>query len=87
MVNKINNTYSSNLQEDERDRRIDDIVKYYRFFIDKLNINENTMYSILHKVSKNKRDRIATRLLNTLYISHKNQFIDAFLPKNSTLLK
>ncbi|MFB5759088.1 hypothetical protein [Paenibacillus medicaginis] len=87
MVEKINNTYGSNLSEEERDRRIDDIIRYYKFFVDKLLINENTMYSLIYKVSKNKKDKIASRLLRTLHMSNKTTFIDAFLAKNDTLLK
>lgn len=81
MVTKINNTYSSNLSEEERDRRIDDIIKYYRFYIDKIQINESTMYSLLVKISKNKKDKIALRLLNTLHSSHKDIFLGCFRPK------
>lgn len=81
MVTKINNTYSSNLSEEERDRRIDDIIKYYRFYIDKLQVSESTMYSLLVKISKNKKDKIASRLLNTLYSSHKDLFLGCFRPK------
>ncbi|MCM3257008.1 hypothetical protein M3664_04335 [Paenibacillus lautus] len=83
MVSKINNTYSSNFSEDERERRIDDIIKYYRFFVEKIQINENTMYSLLLKISNNKRDKIATRLLNTLYLSQKAQFLSSFSSKSA----
>ncbi|WP_256715853.1 hypothetical protein [Paenibacillus odorifer] len=85
MVNKINNTYVNNFLEEERDRKIDDIIKYYSFFVSKLQISENTMYSLLVKLTKNKRDRMASRLLNTLYSSQKNTFLEAFLSKNDTL--
>lgn len=81
MVTKINNTYSSNLSDEERDRRIDDVIKYYRFYIDKIQINESTMYSLLVKISKNKKDKIASRLLNVLYFSKKDLFLRCFRPK------
>ncbi|MWV44955.1 hypothetical protein GRF59_15135 [Paenibacillus sp. HJL G12] len=81
MVTKINNTYSSNLSEEERDRKIDDVIKYYRFYIDKIQINESTMHSLLVKISKNKKDKIASRLLNVLYSSQKDLFLGRFCPK------
>lgn len=83
MVIKINNTYSKGLSEEERDRRIEDIIKYYRFYIDKLQINEYTMSSLLFKISQNKKDKIAARLLNVLFSSHKKLFLEAFSPKCS----
>lgn len=85
MVTKINNTYAKNYSEEERDRKIDDIIKYYSFYVRKLQINEDTMYSLLIKLTKNKKDKIASRLLNVLHSTHKNQFLDAFLAKNDTL--
>ncbi|MBX4152214.1 hypothetical protein K1X09_33465 [Paenibacillus lautus] len=84
MVTKLNNTFSSNLSEEERDRKIDDIIKYYRFYIDKIQINEFTMHSLLVKISKNKKDKIASRLLNTLYSSHKDLFLRCFRLKLHT---
>ncbi|WP_244208844.1 hypothetical protein [Paenibacillus ferrarius] len=81
MVSKINNTYASNLTEEETDRRVDDIVKYYKFYIDKLKMSNETMYAILLKLSKNKKDKIASRLLSVLHASHKNLFLSAFSSK------
>lgn len=81
MVAKINNTYSINLSEEERDRRVDDIIKYYRYYIDKIQVNRSTMYSLLVKISKNKKDKIASRLLDTLYSSHRDSFLSCFRPK------
>ncbi|WP_245864497.1 hypothetical protein [Paenibacillus donghaensis] len=85
MVSKINNTYAKHYSEEERDRRIDDIIKYYSFYVRKLQINEDTMYSLLIKLTKNKKDKIASRLLNVLHSTQKRQFLDAFSVKNDTL--
>jgi hypothetical protein len=85
MNTKINNTYARQMTEKERDRKIDDIIKYYSFFIRKLSVGEDTMYSMMSKLTKNKKDSIASRLLNTLYSTKKEQFFRAFLSKNTTL--
>jgi hemerythrin superfamily protein len=85
MCKKINNTYTSNLVEEERDRRIDDTIKYYKFYVDKLKVSSDTMYSLLLKLSSDKKAKIASRLLSVLYASHKDTFLLAFSVKNSTL--
>jgi hypothetical protein len=85
MVTKINNVYIGNFNDDERDRRIDDIIKYYKFFVDKLKINNDTMYSLMMKLSKNKRGNVASRLLSVLHGTQKSVFFKAFLTKNSTI--
>lgn len=82
MVSKINHTYSSNLNDEERDRRIDDLIQYYGFYVDKLKINKETMYALLYKLTKNKKDKIASRLLNVMYSSQKTLFLRAFLTQN-----
>lgn len=82
---KINNTYAKQMTENERERKIEDIIKYYSFFVRKLTIGEDTMYSMISKLTKNKKENIASRLLNTLHSTQKETFLKAFLAKNSTL--
>jgi hypothetical protein len=82
---KINNTYAKQMTNKERERKIDDIIKYYSFFIRKLTIGEDTMYSMISKLTKNKKENIASRLLSTLHSTQKETFFRAFLSKNATL--
>lgn len=87
MVVKINNTYASNnLNDEEKDRRVDDAIKYCKFFVDKLKINKETMYSILIKITssgiqKSKKEKIASRLLDILHSTQKPLFLEAFSRK------
>lgn len=86
MVSKINNTYASNITDEEKDRRVDDAIKYCKFYVEKLNVNKETMYSLLSKLSndsirKNMREKIATRLMEVLYSTQKSVFLGAFLKK------
>lgn len=85
MNTKINNTYAKQMTENERERKIEDIIKYYSFFVRKLTIGEDTMYSMISKLTKNKKENIASRLLNALHSTQKETFLKAFLAKNSTL--
>ncbi|WP_240941552.1 hypothetical protein [Paenibacillus sp. HB172176] len=83
MISKINNTYASSLLPEEKDRRIDDAIKYCKFFIGKLQVNKETMYSILFKftstaIKKNQREKIAARLLDILFSTHKDVFLRSF---------
>lgn len=83
MVSKINNTYASNLSEEEKERKIEDTIKYCKFYIEKIKISEDTMYSILMKMTKNQKDKIASRLLNVLFSTQKSQFLSAFSEKTT----
>lgn len=85
MVSKINNTYATCVHEAERDRRVNDIIKYYTFYVGKLSINEFTMFSILTKITKYKKNKITARLLKVLHETHKTVFLNAFFDKNDTL--
>ncbi|MFD0587801.1 hypothetical protein ACFQZE_07285 [Paenibacillus sp. GCM10027627] len=84
MVNKINSTYANNaLSTNEKERRIDDAIKYCSYFIKKLKINSETMYSLLSKISstssqKNRQVKLGARLMGILYNSQKHTFLTAF---------
>jgi len=69
----------------ERDRIVDDTIKYYDFYVGKLKVGEDTMYSLLLKIALNKKDKIATKMLNILYKTQKEVFLSTFSNKNSTL--
>lgn len=89
---KINNVYSKynefeNLtkgQKKERDGIIDDTIKYYNFYVSKLEVNEDTMYSLLLKIANHKKDRIAARMLSILHTTQKDMFLAAFKSTNVT---
>ncbi|WP_259391280.1 hypothetical protein [Paenibacillus sp. 1011MAR3C5] len=82
MCMSINQAFAASLPADERDRIIDDFIRYYQFYIGKLKINPNTMYSLLEKIARDEqRAKIATKLMNVLYRTHKEMFIAAFKSK------
>jgi hypothetical protein len=77
MCSKINHVYATVQDEEERTKLVEDINKYYEFYICKLMIRPETMYSILTKLLKNK-SKIAVRLMNVLYRTQKETFINSF---------
>lgn len=82
MCMNINQAFAAALPVYERDRIIDDIIRYYQFYIGKLKINPNTMYSLLEKIARDEqRAKIATKLMNVLFRTHKEVFIAAFKSK------
>lgn len=72
-------------EKKERDRLLDDTIKYYEFYVGKLKVSEDTMYSLLLKIASNKKDNIATKMLNVLHKTQKDVFLSTFKVKNSTL--
>ncbi|TVY10006.1 hypothetical protein FPZ49_11310 [Paenibacillus cremeus] len=76
MSNKIIKVYINIADEDERNHILDDIIKYYDFYISKLKVKPETMYAILSKIQKNK-SKVSTRLMNVLYRTQKNIFLNA----------
>jgi hypothetical protein len=77
-VDKINYINATIRDQDEKNRAIDDVIKYYEFYISKLKVKPDTMYAILVHIEKNKLGKVATRLMNVLYITQKDVFINAF---------
>jgi predicted phosphatase len=78
----IKNAYSSIRDEDERNNRIKNIVKYYNFHIEKLNVKEDTMCAILMRMIKDNSED-AIKLLNILHSTQREVFLNAFKSKNS----
>ncbi|WP_413986462.1 hypothetical protein [Paenibacillus polymyxa] len=78
MCVKINGVYNKALSDEERDESVDEILKYYKFYIDKLKVSQDTMYSLLLKISKHKKDKISSRMLNIIYKAQKDKFLMAF---------
>lgn len=77
MCNKINKTYASIRDDEERDRVLNDIIKYYDFYVGKLKVKPETMYGLLLKTSKNKT-HIATKLMAILHKTQREIFIGSF---------
>ena len=78
MCMKVSGVYNNSLSDEERDENIDEILKYYKFYIDKLKVSQDTMYSLLLKISKHKKDKISSRMLNIIYKAQKDKFLMAF---------
>jgi hypothetical protein len=75
MCGKINQVYATAQDEDERNRLLDDINKYYEFYVGKLTVQPETMYAILLKISNSK---VSTKLMNILHRTQKDTFLNAF---------
>ncbi|WP_258205699.1 hypothetical protein [Paenibacillus radicibacter] len=89
MCGKINSikgsSYKKSLGEEEDEEEkvaIDNIIKYYKFYIEKLTVKEDTMNAILLKIAKNKSDN-NRRLMNVLYQTQRDTFINAFKKQKS----
>lgn len=63
-------------EEKEKKTLLDNNIKYCTYFLEKKKINEVTMYSILKDL--NKYSIIEISLLNMLYKTHKEVFLNAF---------
>ncbi|GCD11406.1 hypothetical protein [Clostridium tagluense] len=63
----------------ERDERLDSIIKYYNFYMSKKTVKADTMYTMLRQIDKSKNK---TKLLNVLYITQKETFLNAFKNKS-----
>lgn len=86
MTAKLGNIHNMNQDdEDEINRRLEEVIHYYDYYISKLKVNETTMYSIILKIFKDSKTEIATKLLNSLFRTQKNVFLNAFFEKNSTV--
>jgi hypothetical protein len=86
MCLKLNNTYASNYDDTERDILVDQTIKYYTFYLEKLKVNSDTMYALLNKIAKHKKDKIAIRLLYALHKTQKETFLNSFKHKTPHFL-
>lgn len=87
MCSKINNinVIRSSISEDERNNMLDGVIKYYNFFVQKLTVKPDTMYSILIHMIKNK-SKTTTKLMNILFTTQRETFLNAF-KKSHTLFE
>lgn len=87
-INNINATFTG-ASEDEKEEKyimVEDIIKYYNFFIQRLTVKPSTMYAILIHMIKNKNNT-AIKLMNVLYTTQKETFLNSFKQnKEFTLL-
>ena len=77
MSSKINQINVQEMDKEERFILLDNVYTYYEFFIQRMKVNENTMYAMLESLSNNK-SVVATNLLNVLFNKHKEVFLQAF---------
>ena len=82
-INSINaeNSGNEDYEVEERNNLIDKNIKYYNYYIQKFTIKQNTMYSILTHVVKENNSKIQTKLLNVLFETQKETFLQAFKKK------
>lgn len=78
MCNKINNVYATVRDDEERDRKLNDIIKYYDFYVGKLKVKPETMYGLLVKISKNKTTKVSTKLMTILHKTQRETFLGSF---------
>lgn len=74
-------------EEKEKNEKYDDIIKYYNFYISKLEVNSNTMNDILLKIAKGKHTKIARKLMNVLHTTQKETFMKAIKQKSPHFVK
>lgn len=79
-IKSIYKTYDDAKDEEkkERDRYLDSVVKYYNYFVSKSSVNENTMFAILTHLAREQNSEIKRKLLNVLYKTQKDIFLNAF---------
>lgn len=66
-------------ENEEKDILIDNVIKYYNFYMHKLKVKDDTMYAILNHASTN--SKILVKLLNVLYTTQKDILLHAFKGK------
>ncbi|MDL5141106.1 hypothetical protein [Bacillus atrophaeus] len=80
--NEINALYCASMDEEERNKAIDNIIKYYNFKVQKFKVKPDTMVAILVHMVKNK-SKNATKLMDILHETQNDVFLQAFKLKNS----
>lgn len=87
MCNKINHINAKKDKTDnkeeqkEKDVELDNTVKYYKYYVQKSEVKEDTMYSILYHMIKENKSKIALRLMNILYNTQKDTFMKVFIKR------
>jgi hypothetical protein len=87
MVNKLNSIHAENNGDgddeiEERNNLIDNTIRYYNYYMNKITVNKNTMISILKHMINNDHADIQTKLLNVLFTTQKDVFLEIFKVKN-----
>ncbi|MFP5111850.1 hypothetical protein ACSU64_05660 [Bacillaceae bacterium C204] len=75
MNTKINKAFDKFEDGKERNNAIEDVIKYYDFYMQKLEVKPDTMFSILDDMRLGK---LPVKLLNVLYQTQKQAFLNAF---------
>ena len=87
MVSELNyinakNSGDKDYEIEEKNNQIDDVIKYYKYYMNKLTVNRDTMISILnHMIQYNQTD-IQVKLLNILFTTQKKTFLEVFKEKH-----
>ena len=81
-INYINATHKEETKESIQEKNImlDNVINYYKWYMNKLEVKPETMYSILEKLFKD-NSKMASRLLNVLYNTQRKVFVNAFKEK------
>lgn len=68
-------------EEDQKYNELEDIIKNGEKSISRLAIKSDTMYSILYHIGLNKRKDIQRKLMNVLYKTNRELFLENFIKK------
>lgn len=85
-VKKLNNKIKSiqstvsntKYEKKEKDNQLADCYKYYGYFIKKLDVKPETMYSMIFHILKKGNTEILTNCLNVLYRQNQETFLELF---------
>lgn len=79
-INRFNAIYSDDDEDDvkEKNNRIDDTIKYFKYYMQKTTVKPNTMYDILLHIINHSRTKISARLLSILHDTQGERFLNAF---------
>lgn len=78
MCDELKSIHSKKLNKKEKNRRLSDTKGYYLKKISKLKIKPDTMYSILKDINDKKYSSVKLNLMNCLYQTHKETFLNCF---------
>lgn len=85
-INSEYKVYLTKSEREEKNNRLDDVVKFYNFKMQKRTVNSYTMYSIIKHLAINEDSKIKMKLLNILYTSQKKVFLNTFKQTNIKLM-
>lgn len=77
-INVKKKKVESKEEKKERLTALDNTAKCFEYYIQKSTVKEDTMYSILYHMIRNNKSDIALRLMNELYITQKETFLNAW---------